>query len=101
MDRSKAQNRIDPRDHRLIARLLRRAARHRENTDLHVASSDDVAEALHRIDGLPAGRPHLRGRIIERRDDVDPVVFKSLVAEDRSSEPARADDDGVGPAVIA
>ena len=43
---SKTQNRIDSGAYRLIASFLRRAARNSQNANLHVASFDDVAEAL-------------------------------------------------------
>ena len=46
MNGGEAQDRIDPRAYHLVASFLRRAARYSQNANLHVASFDDVAEAL-------------------------------------------------------
>lgn len=88
--------------HQFVRHFLRGGFGHRDDADEHVEPPYQFYD-FGGVEHFDAGdlRVDALGIGIERGDDVQAVRFETAVADERRTQPARADDDGVGHVVVA
>ena len=102
MLRRKIPDRADAALDQQVAHMLRVLCRDGDDADLHLVAAADLVQTGHVHDRLAAFAHADDGVVcVERRHDVQPVLGKAAVAEQRAAELARADEDGLVRVAVA